>query len=171
MTIFLPCLLERWRGDGKSLRARPALNTWEDVRRDMIRNLEWLLNTEAPLSLVKDATGKPCAIPEAVANSVLCFGIDPYSGRPQSSMKPEEIRWSIHARILAFETRIDRHTLEVVPLDPADQHRFNKLRFIVRGELRADPLPLEFAVQTEIDTESGRAKVDNCDGGARHTAR
>jgi predicted component of type VI protein secretion system len=75
MTIFLPCLLERWRGDGKSLRTRPALNTWEDVRRDMIRNLEWLLNTEAPLSLAKDAAGKSCFIPEAVANSVLCFGI------------------------------------------------------------------------------------------------
>jgi predicted component of type VI protein secretion system len=86
-------------------------------------------------------------------------------------MKPEEIRWSIHARILAFETRIDRHTLEVVPIDPADQHRFNKLRFMVRGELRADPVPLEFVVQTEIDTESGRARVDNCDSDTRNMGR
>lgn len=154
MTIFLPCLLERWSTDAKSPgRARGVLNTWQDVRRDVIRNLEWLLNTEAPQRLAG------VAIPEAVANSVLCFGIQPYSGRAQSGMEPDDIAWGIRARIVAFEPRIDRHTLEVTVADPDSGRRFNKLRFTVHGYLRADPLPLEFIVQTEIDTESGQVRV------------
>lgn len=159
MAIFLPCLLERWRSDKSTSRARADLNTWDDVRRDVIRNLEWLLNTEAPSYLARSTAGRPLPIPDAVSRSVLCFGIESYSGRPQSTMKPEEIRWSIRARILAFETRIDPHTLVVEPIDMAGQPRFNKLKFTVMGELRADPMPIEFIVQTEIDTESGKAKV------------
>ncbi len=154
MTIFLPCLLERWSTDGAaSARARGVLNTWQDVRRDVMRNIEWLLNTEAPTSFA----GR--AVPAAVADSVLCFGIEPYSGRPQSSFNPADIAWNIRRRIIAFECRIDRHTLNVVVADPAGKHKFNKLRFKVVGHLRADPIPIEFMVQTEIDTETGKARV------------
>lgn len=154
MTIFLPCLLERWSATGgASLRARGALNTWHDVRRDVMRNIEWMLNTEAPTNFA----GSP--IPPAVADSVLCFGIEPYSGRSQSTLNPTDIAWNIRRRIIAFEPRIDRHSLDVIVADSAGQHRFNKLRFTVHGQLRADPMPIEFIVQTEIDTESGQAKV------------
>lgn len=154
MTIFLPCLLERWSSDGGATsRARGVLNNWQDVRRDVIRNLEWLLNTEAPTTL---AGNRP---PDAVLNSVLCFGVEPYSGRAQSGMSPDDIAWSIRSRILAFEPRIDRHSLEVTVADEESRHRFNKLRFTVHGFLRADPLPIEFIVQTELDTESGQARV------------
>ncbi len=153
MTIFLPCLLERWStGDGTA-NARGSLNTWGDVRRDVMRNIQWLLNTEAPLHFA----GLP--VPEAVADSVLCFGVEPYSGRAQSSLSPIDIAWNIRTRILAFEPRIDRHSLEVTLTDSEDRHRFNKLRFTVSGHLRADPLPIEFVVQTVIDTETGQASV------------
>jgi type VI secretion system protein ImpF len=154
MTIFLPCLLERWTTTGGSTtRARGVLNTWQDVRRDVMRNIEWLLNTEAP------TTFAGMTIPDAVVDSVLCFGVEPYSGRSQSTLNPSDIAWNIRKRILAFEPRIDRHSLDVLVLDPSGQHRFNKLRFTVSGHLRADPMPIEFIVQTEIDTESGQARV------------
>lgn len=153
MTIFLPCLLERWStGDGNAS-ARGSLNTWGDVRRDVMRNIQWLLNTEAPLHF----RGTP--VPEAVADSVLCFGVEPYSGRAQSSLSPIDIAWNIRTRILAFEPRIDRHSLEVTVTDREGRHRFNKLSFTVSGHLRADPMPIEFVVQTVIDTETGQASV------------
>jgi type VI secretion system protein ImpF len=154
MTIFLPCLLERWStgGDGNA-NPRGSLNTWSDVRRDVMRNIQWLLNTEAPLQF----SGVP--VPDAVAESVLCFGVEPYSGRAQSSMSPTDIAWNIRSRIIAFEPRIDRHGLEVTVADRDGRHRFNKLRFTVSGHLRADPMPIEFVVQTEIDTETGQASV------------
>jgi type VI secretion system protein ImpF len=154
MSIFLPCLLERWTASGGANKsARGVLNTWQDVRRDVMRNIEWLLNTEAPTNFADQP------IPQAVVDSVLCFGIEPYSGRAQSTLRPHDIAWNIRKRILAFEPRIDRHSLEVTVADPDGQHRFNKLRFTVSGQLRSDPLPIEFVVQTEIDTESGQAKV------------
>lgn len=154
MNVFLPCLLERWSSaGGMRVGARGTMNTWQDVRRDVMRNIEWLLNTEAPARLGRGE------IPPQVASSVLCFGIEPYSGRAQSSLAPTDIAWSIRARIIAFEPRIDRHTLEVRVTDADGNQRFNKMRFTVAGQLRADPLPIEFVAQAEIDTESGIARV------------
>ena len=154
MNVFLPCLLERWSSaNGVRTGARGALNTWQDVRRDVMRNLEWLLNTEAPPRLAHRE------IPPAVAGSVLCFGIEPYSGRAQSSLTPSEVAWSIRQRIITFEPRIDRHSLEVYVTERDAHQRFNKMRFTVSGQLRADPMPIEFIVQAEIDTENGLARV------------
>lgn len=154
MNVFLPCLLERWSSAGGARTgARGVMNTWQDVRRDVMRNIEWLLNTEAPAALA----GRP--IPGAVANSALCFGIPPYSGRAQSSLSPSEVAWSIRERIVAFEPRIDRHSVEVLVGDSQGHQRFNKMRFTVVGQLRADPMPIEFIVQAEIDTENGEARV------------
>ena len=153
MTVFLPCLLQRWAPGSPSGGNRSALVTWQDVRRDVLRNLEWLLNTEAPSLL---AGREP---PPAVADSVLCFGVPAYSGRTQSTMDPDEIAWALRRRIIAFEGRIDRHTLQVKPLNTHQRHRFNKMQFSVHGFLRADPLPLEFLIQTELDMETGQAKV------------
>jgi type VI secretion system protein ImpF len=154
MNVFLPCLLERWSSAGGGRTgARGVLNTWQDVRRDVMRNLEWLLNTEAPPRLA----GRE--LPPAVASSVLGFGIPPYSGRAQSSLTPSEVAWSIRERIIAFEPRIDRHSIEVLVTDRDAHQRFNKMRFTVVGQLRADPMPIEFVVQAEIDTENGVARV------------
>jgi type VI secretion system protein ImpF len=156
MNVFLPCLLERWSSaGGVRTGARGVLNTWQDVRRDVMRNLEWLLNTEAPARLA----GRE--LPPAVANSVLCFGINPYSGRAQSSLSPSEIAWSIRERIIAFEPRLDRHTVEVLVQDRDGHTRFNKMRFTVIGQLRADPMPIEFIAQAEIDTDNGVASVSS----------
>lgn len=154
MNVFLPCLLERWSSaGGVRSGARGALNTWQDVRRDVMRNIEWLLNTEAPAALARRA------VPPAVGDSVLCFGIPPYSGRAQSTLSPSEVAWSIRQRIVAFEPRLDRHSLEVLVSDRDGHQRFNKMRFTVVGHLRADPLPIEFMVQAEIDTEKGEARL------------
>ena len=153
MNVFLPCLLERWSSAGGRGGARGTMNTWQDVRRDVMRNIEWLLNTEAPLRLA----GRE--MPQAVADSVLGFGIEPYSGRAQSTLAPDEVAWSIRQRIIAFEPRIDRHSLEVTVTDRDAHHRFNKMRFTVAGQLRADPMPIEFVVQAEINTDNGEARV------------
>lgn len=129
------------------------MSTWQDVRKDVLRNLQWMLNTEAPKRL---AGREPTT---AVADSVLFFGVPAYSGRTQSNMDPEEIAWEIRGCIIAFEGRIDRHSLEVTALNTQQRHRFNKLQFSVHGFLRADPLPLEFLFHTELDMETGQAKV------------
>lgn len=153
MAIFLPCLLERWSSVVKGEDASRSFNTWQDVRKDVVRNLEWLLNTEQPSQLA----GVP--LPLAVQRSVLCYGIPAYSGKVQSSFSVDDVAWSIRERIIAFETRIESATLTVTASGQDEKHKFNRMRFTIQGFLRADPLPIEFVVQSELDMESGTARV------------
>jgi type VI secretion system protein ImpF len=161
MSQFLPCLLERWErwaGDGgpRSLRS-----SWSDVRHDVVRNLEWLLNSEVTdwFGSYRDGfVNERRLLPPEVALSVLSFGVPPYSGRTQSSMRPEDIARDLADRILAFEPRIHAESLEIDPVVEEVPHRFNLLRFAVRGNLRANPL-ISFEVLTELDLETGQARV------------
>lgn len=159
---FLPCLLERWerwhQTANGNLKSRPgAGNTWADVHRDVVRNLDWLLNSEAITWCGPFQPSQRTAFPDEVADSVLGFGMPPYSGRAQSGVDGDEIAKAIERRILAFEPRIDPATLEVVFLS-SRQHRFNTLELMVRGHLRSDPLT-SFELRTEIDLEAGKASV------------
>jgi type VI secretion system protein ImpF len=153
VTIFLPCLLERWSSVVKGEDSVRSFNTWQDVRKDVMRNLEWLLNTEQPNRLA----GVP--LPPAVQASVLCYGIPAYSGKVQSSFSVDDVAWSIRERIIAFETRIEAATLTVTAGGQDDRHKFNRMRFTIHGFLRADPMPIEFIVQSELDMESGTARI------------
>jgi len=130
-----------------------SFNTWQDVRKDVMRNLEWLLNTERPSQLAG------VALPLAVQNSVLCYGIPAFSGKVQSSLNVDDVAWSIRERIIAFESRIESASLTVTASEQQERHKFNRMRFTIHGFLRADPLPIEFIVQSELDMESGTAQV------------
>ena len=153
MTLFLPCLLERWSSPIKSDDSVRSFNNWGDVRRDVVRNLEWLLNTEQP------STVAGVVPPPAVQRSVLCYGIPVYSGQVQSAFKVEDVAWSIRERIIAFESRVEPASLTVKAAGPDRKGTFNRMRFAIHGYLRADPIPIEFLVQTELDMESGSATV------------
>ena len=154
MSVFLPCLLERWSSPAMPGDGSRSFNTWQDVRRDVLRNLEWLLNCEETSLLGGDS-----AVPVEVARSVLMYGIPAYSGKPQSAMKTDDVAWAIRERIVAFETRIEPGRLTVTAIGQNDEHTFNRMRFTIQGYLRADPVPIEFIVQSEIDLESGSARV------------
>lgn len=153
MTVFLPCLLERWSSLAKPNDSARSFNNWSDVRRDVMRNLEWLLNTEEPSTLAG------VELPPAVQRSALGFGVPAYSGKVQSGCNVEDIAWAIRDRIIAFETRIEAATLSVTAVAHDDKPKFNRMRFTIHGFLRADPLPIEFTVQSELDPESGTARI------------
>lgn len=167
MTIFLPCLLERWSTAPDNGRARGGFSNWQDVKRDVLRNLEWLLNTEQEHLRTAPERGTSSTAarryPPAVERSVLCFGIPAFSGQVQSSFErdAEEIAWAIRERIVAFEPRINAATLSVTLVASAERgaDRVGKVCYVLRGELRADPLPIEFSVETEFDLDQGRAQV------------
>jgi predicted component of type VI protein secretion system len=189
MSLFLPCLLQRWGGGVEGLGERVANATWADVRDDVLRNLEWLLNTESshdmplshadassafrgPLLSVQESRvqgaddGKSVAfdrrrrmlLPAEVRASTFCFGVPTYSGRPQSTMKPEDMARDIRQRILWFEPRLRPSTLEVKPEVTGLNHHFNTLRFEVTSDLLTNPVR-EFQVRTEIDMETGEARL------------
>jgi len=149
---FTPCLLERWPMPGAQ--EGRSSSGWQDVRRDVLRNLEWLLNTEQPNECVR---GEP--IPLAVERSVLCFGVPSYSGKVHSVIDVDELAWQIRERILVFEPRLERSTLEVVAVRGAGTHHFNRLQFRIHGYIRAQPERIELVVHSELDMESGRASL------------
>ena len=153
MSVFLPCLLERWSSVLGTQDRNRSVNSWQDVRKDVMRNLEWLLNTEQPKTI---AGVEP---PPAVARSVLFFGITPYSGRVQSSFNADDVAWSIRERILAYEPRIEAASLTVTASANEGKANFNRMRFTIEGFLRSDPLPIEFVVHSELDLESGKAML------------
>jgi type VI secretion system lysozyme-like protein len=166
MPQFLPCLLERWERWAEADGSRGLRSNWDDVRKDVHRNLEWLLNTE-----VRDwygrhrdgfeADGLPKQrrlLPAEVASSVLAFGVPAFAGQVQSKMRGEEVARELARRILSFEPRIHEQSLEVHPVVDENPARGNLLRFSVQGYLRANPLQA-FDVMTELDLETGQARV------------
>lgn len=166
MTQFLPCLLERWERWAEADGSKGLRSNWDDVRKDVLRNLEWLLNTEARGWAGRhcdgfDLDGLPTVrkdLPDEVATSVLAFGVPAFAGQVQSRMKGDEVARELARRILAFEPRIHEESLEVHPVVEEDPARGNLLRFAVQGYLRANPLQ-SFEVMTELDLETGQARV------------
>jgi type VI secretion system protein ImpF len=151
VALFTPCLLERWPVPGAGEGVRWS-SSGQDVRRDVLRNLEWLFNTEQPTGLAQEGE-----LPPAVARSVLCFGVPCYSGKVQSAIDLEELAWEIRERILAFEPRLERAALSVAAVEPSARNRFNRLRFRIHGFIRAQPARIELLIQSELDMESGKA--------------
>lgn len=166
MTQFLPCLLERWERWAEAGGVRNLSSNWDDVRRDVLRNLEWLLNTEARTWVGRyrdgfDAQGRARRrrpLPDEVATSVLAFGVPVYAGQVQSRMQVDAVARELARRILAFEPRIHDDSLEVQAIIDENATRGNLLRFSVQGHLRANPMQ-SFNVSTEFDLATGQARV------------
>ena len=92
--------------------------------------------------------------------SVINFGLPALSGHAASSLDVTDLERAIRQAIVDFEPRIRAETLQVTALvqaNPADHH--NVIGVEIRGELWAQPVPLELMVRTEIDLETGKVEI------------
>lgn len=124
------------------------------LRQAVLRDLAWLFNATKPSS-EDDLLGSA-----HIQRSVLNFGLPALSGRAASSLDITELERTIRQAIVDFEPRILPATLEVKALALAsalDHH--NVIGVQIRGELWAQPVPLELLVRTEIDLETGRVEI------------
>jgi type VI secretion system protein ImpF len=124
------------------------------LRQAVLRDLAWLFNATKPTSSVDLAL-----IPH-VRQSVVNFGLPALSGRAASSLDVGELERAIRQAILDFEPRILPGSLEVTALSNAnalDHH--NVVGVQIRGQLWAQPVPLELLVRTEIDLETGKVEI------------
>ncbi len=128
----------------------------ESVRRD----LAWLLNT-TNLASVEDLD----AIPE-VASSTLNYGVPDLSGRTKSTVKPDELERLIRQAIWQFEPRLIRSSVVVTAVGDNRDIRFNNMSFVIQAQLWAQPVPLRLFLKTELDLESGDARVTEVSGQA-----
>jgi type VI secretion system protein ImpF len=127
--------------------------TKSQMRAAVLRDLSWLLNAVQPLTAQADEYG-------AVAESVLNYGLPPISGQTASKLDIAKLEKSIKAAIINFEPRIMADTLEVKALEfdnPLETH--NIVEFEIRGQLWAQPVPLELLLRTQLDLELGQVSL------------
>lgn len=156
-----PSLIDRLRDnepDSKvESRAQRVLSITR-LRRSVQRDLGWLLNC-GNLEITEDLS----AVPE-VAKSVLNFGVPDLTGSTIKSVDIPLLERELRTAILNFEPRLLADTLKVsVDVDQSNMSR-NAMKFLIQGQLWAQPLPINLFLSTELDFESGKASVAEVQG-------
>jgi len=117
------------------------------------RDLEWLLNSRAPLQLPHGKESE---------RSLYTYGLpDINSLSLQSHRDRLMLTQAIQAAILKFEPRI--RNPRVVLVTDSDQ-RVQSLRFVIEGILHMDPNPEPIAFDTVLDLSNGQYKMPGDDG-------
>ena len=123
------------------------------LRREVNADLVDLLNT-VNLDSALDLEEAP-----EVARSVLNFGLPDLSTRTIDEHRLLEISKQIEQALMIFEPRLATDTL-AVGRNPEIDPEALRIKFLIRADLRAEPLdvPVEFVAEVELD--SGKIKVD-----------
>ena len=123
------------------------------LRREVMTDLLGLLNTTN-----LDAATDLSALPE-VRSSILNFGFPDLSWRTIDENGLHDVAGEIEVALLDFEPRLARDSVHV-KRDTSVSIEELKLRFLVRADLRAQPVnvPVEFVAEVELD--SGKIKID-----------
>lgn len=151
-----PCLLDRLTDDepGNTQESRDKrVMSMTQIRRSVLRDLEWLFNTSSKWSEdeLKD-------FPQ-VASSVLNYGIPDLCGLTSSSVNPIVVERAVEQAVRRFEPRILSNSLSVIAEADADEVGTNAVVFEIRGMLWAQPLPEQLYVKTDVDLETGSCKI------------
>lgn len=160
MERLQPSLLDRLTDDAPGERRESGARRAIDVtrlREIILRDLEWLLNTS-------NAEGREDldAFPH-VARSTLNYGIREPSGATATVARALEIRRSIREAIVAFEPRILPETLEV-ELRQEKVGAGAVITFDIRGDLWAEPVPVDLYLRTALDVTTGHVRLSRQGG-------
>jgi type VI secretion system protein ImpF len=152
-----PALLDRLTDDQPGTRQEPRdqrVMSKSRLRQAVLRDLAWLFNATR-----FETAGQLARMPQ-VRRSVVNFGLPSLSGRALSSLDLAELERAIRQSIVDFEPRVLPDTLQVTALvETSDLDRHNVVGIEIRGQLWAQPMPLELLVRTEIDLETGKVEV------------
>ncbi len=124
------------------------------MRQAVLRDLAWLLNTSNLAAVDEAIDGYKLA-----AASTLNFGVPGFTGMVGTSDKTQALEAAIAEAIKRFEPRIRPHTLRVRAREDSGNLAVPTLVFEIRGELWAQPVPLQLFLETSIDIETRLAVV------------
>jgi len=128
-----------------------------DIRRlrEIIqRDLSWLLNTNNNDSVIDAAT-----YPN-VACSVLNYGVREVAGDFSTAERAELIRLSIKRAIERFEPRIREGSTDVELRYEAENENKTLVKFDIRADMWAQPLPMELYLRSEVDVTTGELRLE-----------
>src|SRR5271156_5312344 len=157
-----PSLLDRLTDDAPDHK-RESLDlqslSMQQLRRAVLRDLAWLLNT-TNLVATDDLDGAPLAV-----KSTINFGIPSFAGLVGTARKVGSLEAGIAEAIRTFEPRIRADSLKVRLRPMQSDQPSAALTFEIQGELWAQPVPQQLFIETMIELERRGAGVT--DGRAR----
>lgn len=152
-----PALLDRLTdhapGNRKPESREERVLSKQQLRGAVLRDLAWLFNSSRPTDI--DWAGCPHA-----EHSVINYGLPVLSGQTASSLDVVELEGAIRQAIIEFEPRITSESLHVeavVSEMQLDHH--NIVSVEIRGQLWAQPMPIELLLRTEVDLETGQVNI------------
>jgi len=152
-----PSLLDRLTDNDPEKKRESANNnliTHAALRRNVLRDLQWLFNT-----INHDASGDLSALPH-VNRSVVNFGVAPLAGKRMSDIEWHDIQRKLTEAIINFEPRILPQGLQVRCVsDTSSLDLHNVLSIEIKGRLWCVPYPLEFLFRTDVDLENGHFEL------------
>lgn len=119
-----------------------------EVRHD----LQALLNT-----VNLNSTQNLSDFPE-VETSILNFGLPDLSVHIVDTVRIERLADDIRQALIRFEPRMDPRTLQVSRDDKADSDTF-KVRFLIKADIRCDPVRIGSEFIADVDPALGRIKI------------
>jgi type VI secretion system protein ImpF len=119
-----------------------------EVRRD----LQALLNT-VQLNSTLDLSDFP-----EVKNSILNYGLPDLSVHVVDTIRIEQLAIDIREALIRFEPRMDPRTL-VVERDREFEKDNIKVRFLIKAEIRCDPVRVGSEFIADVDPAFGRIKI------------
>jgi len=124
-----------------------------EVRRD----LQALLNT-VNLNSTQDLSDFP-----EVENSILNFGLPDLSVHVVDTIRIERLADDIREALIRFEPRMEPRTLQVVRDENVESETF-KVRFLIKAEIRCDPVRIGSEFIADVDPAFGRIKIIGATG-------
>ncbi|MBY0313730.1 MAG: type VI secretion system baseplate subunit TssE [Phycisphaerales bacterium] len=153
-----PCLLDRLTDEEPQTKVESRdkrVMTSQQVRRSVMRDLAWLLNTSQRFSRGELDDFRQ------VATSVINYGIPDMVGLTASGVDPASVERRILEAIQLYEPRIMRRGLAIRAVADQEQMSPNAVSFEIKGDLWAQPLPEAMYVKTSVDLETGQASVQD----------
>jgi type VI secretion system protein ImpF len=151
-----PALLDRLTDHDPQKSEEPVKDrvlNMRQLRRSVLRDLGWLLNT------INHQSARSLDDYPLVARSVLNYGLPELTSRVVASMTPKELEVLVRQAILDFEPRILPASVRVRATVSQDLMNRNAVGFEIEGDLWAHPMPLHLLIKTEIDIETGHASL------------
>jgi type VI secretion system protein ImpF len=131
------------------------------LRAAVLRDLSWLFNATRPEPEPQSQNIEELAHwrqAEQARESVLNFGLPAFAGVTLSSMDLDLIKRLVSEAVRRFEPRIDPRTLNIEARVSPETHH-NTMQLLIRGQMWAQPVPLELLLSAELDVETGNTRV------------
>ncbi len=155
-----PCLLDRLTDEEPQRSEESRMQrivSAQKYRRGVLRDLEWLFNTQAYLRLEGLESFQLKDYPEAY-RSVLNYGVRQLCGLIAPDM--ERLQEELAEALRIFEPRLSARSLAV----HSDKER-NQITFEIEGELWVNPLPEHLHLKTTVDLETGECLLGDAPHG------